>query len=372
MPLFKFKHLPSLSLNLSSSHHKIFKRSIVALSIFCISTNNVSLAITNPNEHDTSTLFSVDSAFKKDTKNKEKEEVESLFKKNEDSSIIEIKKEGNQIQMTNVPHDDGIVISNHDEEDEDNTPVVKKPLTNELMWQIAIQTNNTNYDEINDFLNKGVSVDKAVFDDGNNMLLLSAMQNRPELFKFALSHGANISYQNKAGQNVYHWISNNNSLDGLKDLLAKNNSNTLINQVDKQGKTPLHMAAIKNNLGNIDLLLKNSANIDIKDKDGRTALFYALTTNNYQAAAFLVKKGADIRITDNNGTSIEDLIVNSDISMYQMSFKLLPKDIQDKIIKSLKDAPQVIHTLVNPEVSFDKFIDMEKYGISADEEIIKS
>lgn len=265
--------------------------------------------------------------------------------------------------------DEGISFSNIDEEDT-QILFIQETKFNDLNWQINVQRVDTDYVQLAEFMNNGYSVDKQVFPDGNNMLLLSAMQQREDLFNFALNNGANVKYINKEGQNAYHWASNGYNPILFKNLLDKNNSLEILNKSDNLGKTPLHFAAANGNLEILDLLLKNNVNIYINDKDGRSPLFYALVYGKYEAALVLIQKGADLTLVDKNGTSIEDLILNSNIDMFQMSYKYLPKDIQEKIIKILKNSPQIAYNLVNPNVTYEKIKEIEKNTIDVNEDFL--
>jgi ankyrin repeat protein len=61
--------------------------------------------------------------------------------------------------------------------------------------------------------------------------------------------------------------------------------------------TPLHLAVAKNQLRIVSLLLKNSANIDIKNTDGITPLYLAITEGNFSIIKLLLKQGADFNVT---------------------------------------------------------------------------
>lgn len=345
--------------------------SVVALTILTLgltpmlSSASIPIEIISTPNNDSTPSFSVESAFKSPPT--EDKPVISNIKE------INITKKETPIQTNNSDEvnesDDGISISNVDENG-NQTLFVQRTQFDDINWQISVQTQETDYDKLKDFFNKGFSVDRQVFNDGNNMLILSAMQQREELLKFAVSNGANLKYFNKQGQNAYHWASNGYNPEILSYLLDKNKTLEVINKSDNNGKTPLHFASANGNLKIVELLLKNNANISAKDKDERTPLFYALIYKKYDIANLLLKSGADTTLSDKNGISIEYLILNSSINMFEMSYKILPKTIQDKIITSLKDAPHVAYKLANPSVTYEKIKEMEKNGISVDEDII--
>lgn len=53
----------------------------------------------------------------------------------------------------------------------------------------------------------------------------------------------------------------------------------LINSKDKEGSTPLHIAALKGSLLTAKLLIKKGADVNARDNDNRTPLFYAFPGN---------------------------------------------------------------------------------------------
>jgi len=64
----------------------------------------------------------------------------------------------------------------------------------------------------------------------------------------------------------------------IANLLIKNRAN--VNIVDNEGRTPLHIIALGNNLTIAEILLKAGAKINIKNNYGRTPLDYAVISNN--------------------------------------------------------------------------------------------
>lgn len=350
--------------------------SVVSLTI--LSFGMTSLLANQPivNEHhennNSTPSFSVESAFKSITSD------DKPLTENSNQEITIIKEDG-ITHMSNVDEDehnkgieisnDGISISNVDENG-NQILFVKAPKYDDLNWQMNIQATDVDYVELAEFMNKGYSVDRPAFADGNNMLLLASMQQRESLLNFAINNGANLAYNNKQGQNAYHWAANGYNPVLLQNLLDKNKTTEVLNKSDNLGKTPLHFAAASGNPKIVDMLLANQADISAKDKDGRSPLFYALVNGRYDIATLLIKKGSDLTLVDNVGVDIEELILNSNISMYQLSYSSLPKNIQEKIIKNLKDAPQIAYKLVNPSITFEKIEKMEKHGISIDEDIL--
>ncbi|KAK6135782.1 hypothetical protein DH2020_030477 [Rehmannia glutinosa] len=67
---------------------------------------------------------------------------------------------------------------------------------------------------------------------------------------------------------------------------------------DKEGRTPLHLAAGKGHLGSAKVLVSAGANVDARSKDGRTALFRAAANGDRRMVEMLLGAGADPTIGD--------------------------------------------------------------------------
>jgi Ankyrin repeats (3 copies) len=75
-----------------------------------------------------------------------------------------------------------------------------------------------------------------------------------------------------------------------------------VNMRDDQGRTVLHVAAMKNgNKEVIELLLKRAVEVDLEDKHARTALYWvARESGNEEIIALLVERGASVKALDDD------------------------------------------------------------------------
>lgn len=71
-----------------------------------------------------------------------------------------------------------------------------------------------------------------------------------------------------------------------------------VNQLDVDGRQPLHVAALQGELVVIRLLLKNGADIDGLDRNGHSPLYIAVMGGKTQVADFLIEKGLLTMQTD--------------------------------------------------------------------------
>lgn len=90
--------------------------------------------------------------------------------------------------------------------------------------------------------------------------------------------------------------------DGIKahlGLLLQQGSD--VNYTDKNGRTPLMVAASMGRKYALEMLLKNYAKIDHLDHFGWSALMLAVYYNHYEVASFLLECGCDANLTSEQG-----------------------------------------------------------------------
>jgi len=93
-----------------------------------------------------------------------------------------------------------------------------------------------------------------------------------------------------------------NQLDILSFLIQQGCD---INQADDSGMTPLHAAAINNNVKAVEILLSANAEVDIEDKFGNTPLAQAVFSCKEDIAVvkLLFERGANPSHSNINGSS---------------------------------------------------------------------
>jgi ankyrin repeat protein len=136
----------------------------------------------------------------------------------------------------------------------------------------------------------------------------------------------------------------NNNITHLENIL-KNNKNININEQDKDGDTPLHIAIFLCNIKIINILLKYNANLLIKDKWGQIPIHRLCFSINDIKIVDLVniflKHNANIfNEQDNYGNTTLHLILKHIIKnniVLDDNHKILIKNIKKKMNLKLKN-----------------------------------
>lgn len=137
--------------------------------------------------------------------------------------------------------------------------------------------------------------------------------------------------QNKAGQNVLHFLAGKpNQSEILKYFLSKGAD---VNKADKEGNTPLMIAAAAKETAALEILLPAAKNINNKNLKGESALTYAVKAGTPEAVTLLLNKDADVNVLDKDGNNLGFYLVHS----YKPTGKENAADPFDAKAKLLQD-----------------------------------
>ncbi|XP_063706247.1 ankycorbin-like [Culicoides brevitarsis] len=155
---------------------------------------------------------------------------------------------------------------------------------------------------------------EAEDEDGFTPLHLAIIQGNLPLVNLLLSQNANVDALDNEGHSVVHWAVVCGEIDALKACL---NAGADISLADVNGASPLHFAAqlcganyegksekasFKLALEILHVILEHpSSMVDNVDKDGRTPLLWAASAGSEKAVLQLVKAGAKVESSDKDG-----------------------------------------------------------------------
>lgn len=136
--------------------------------------------------------------------------------------------------------------------------------------------------------------------------------NQYKVAQFLLTKGADPNLKNRLGESSLHQAADSGLLDFARLLLAYD-ADPNIQQAD--GETPLHRAAEKGRYRVAELLLKAHAKADMRNvSQGRTPLHLAVMFNQVDTAAMLLAHGADREAKDMQGRTPLELLPTAEMS----------------------------------------------------------
>lgn len=148
-------------------------------------------------------------------------------------------------------------------------------------------------------IKKNISVD-TTDNDGRTALWYGAKHNNPEMIEALLSLGANIGLTDTKGNSTLHAAAEFGGAEAIQALLSHPESVKLLNQVNQNGGSPLHLAVSAGNSEQVTLLLDAGADINQRDKQGNTPLILAVLSGHRNIVNQLLTQGASVSKRNNN------------------------------------------------------------------------
>jgi ankyrin repeat protein len=164
----------------------------------------------------------------------------------------------------------------------------------------------------------------------------------PELIDYFLNMGVLVDKLDFNNSSNLHILSLLNVVESF-ELLLKNGVN--VNGKDDTGCCPLHVAAAAGNLKIVKLLLDSGANINAQNNLGGTPLYIATFYKKLRTVEFLKKKGADSTLADIYGITPDLLVL---LKLYKNEDDLLtltPK----QILTTITNMGAIIYHDLGPE-----------------------
>lgn len=115
--------------------------------------------------------------------------------------------------------------------------------------------------------------------------------------------------ETKSGENVLHFLAGKpNQTEIIKYFLAKGVD---ANKADKEGNTPLMIAASARDTAVLEELLPKVKNLNTQNLKGESALTFAVKSGTPEAVEILLSKGADINVKDKEGNNLGFYLVQA-------------------------------------------------------------
>jgi ankyrin repeat protein len=100
---------------------------------------------------------------------------------------------------------------------------------------------------------------------------------------------------------------------GFNDLIMRiananpKECNIMMNEKDRDGNTPLHLAVKKDQFRAVKSLLLMGVEMNIQNKNGDTALHIAMDLKDYKTARYLHQSGANADLKNKKGLTPRDI-----------------------------------------------------------------
>lgn len=133
-------------------------------------------------------------------------------------------------------------------------------------------------------------------------ILWAQRRGKVELQHLMLDHGADPMLKDDQGWNLLHMAAKEGHV--LLLILCFQQANIDIDCADKQGCTPLMLAAHHGFPACVSVLLRAGANANSKDEQGHSPLHWALTKRSIPCIQYLLEHGADRFAVDNDGQDL--------------------------------------------------------------------
>lgn len=174
-------------------------------------------------------------------------------------NTVDIVLQNNQMDILKIMIEKGINL---------DTP--RAVINNESILLWALKNNQMDIAKL--LIEKGAAIDKGAFNSRPlDYLVTNKLEN---LLQLAVEHGFDVNsfIDSSSTETLISWSIANGKKDLLSFLLINGGD---VNKVYKNGWTALMMAAQRNDLEMVKLLLEKKADINMKNDEGRKASFYA-------------------------------------------------------------------------------------------------
>ena len=140
---------------------------------------------------------------------------------------------------------------------------------------------------------------------GKTPLHYSVTGSSDRATKWLIEKGCSISAADGQGQSALH------SAQSIRNLVTLLDAGSFIDQQDKDGRAPIHLAVSPGSEDLVKTLVDRGANLNLKDNLGQSAIYYAIISRSRDVCAILLEAGADANIQTNSGDTPLHLAIQS-------------------------------------------------------------
>ncbi|XP_031570101.1 uncharacterized protein LOC116304497 [Actinia tenebrosa] len=183
----------------------------------------------------------------------------------------------------------------------------------EEMTSLLLSSSSIDLNIQNDNGDTAVHIACIPFTDRLSDLKTNTICSRLKIMEMLLGAGASPNIQNQLGYSVLHFVFVYGGIAGIRmDVLNIRDIVALLlkysadaNLKDFEGCTPLHHAVREPNMAGVaELLLQAGANVDAKDRRGMTPLHLIFDLDDEEMVKLLLGYGGSINEKDVNGTTV--------------------------------------------------------------------
>ncbi|XP_068111834.1 fibronectin type 3 and ankyrin repeat domains protein 1 [Hyperolius riggenbachi] len=141
---------------------------------------------------------------------------------------------------------------------------------------------------------------------GKNSMMLACFSGHLDVVAYLREQGASWESRDRSGCTAMHWAADGGHVEVIRWMIDDGC------EVDSKDTglhwTPLmRVSAVSGSTEVARCLIAAGAKVNVKDKDGKTPLMVAALNNHEQLVRFLIESGADCSITNEYGISITDM-----------------------------------------------------------------
>lgn len=196
---------------------------------------------------------------------------------------------------------------------------------------------------------KGYTADEAGF-------FQAVKNNDVVILKAFFDAGVNPNGFNESGETPLTWAVQYAETKTVKAMLDKVN----INQQDKKGNSPIHLALLKNKDDILNALLEKGADVNVAGREekgktaGQTVLYLAVIRNREDLIQQFLEKGANPNQADSGGaTPLTESCVGANVKPAIIKM-LLEKGANPNLQENLSGAHSLIWIAYNTQISSNK------------------